>query len=230
VPGSLYTQFTGALIKVLQEGVPGSGEVLTIRDIYQQLRKTAIEKGCPAPELRAHNDHGLALARNAAYSPPWPPSAQLADDQGQIVAPALSVLTEVLSHVEDTQERALLFAHLALGIPLSSMEGETGISQQDLADHIDAALGALRADPDVLDALSGISRTGQEERYHAMIIRLGLQDRFCAYCEKLMIQPAIGRPSRLRDTIDKMLSLPVLHPQAMPMSANRAIISRRSAW
>ena len=37
-------------------------------------------------------------------------------------------------------------------------------------------------------------------------------------------------PSRLREPIDKMLSLPVLHPQAMPMSANRAIISRRSAW
>ena len=32
------------------------------------------------------------------------------------------------------------------------------------------------------------------------------------------------------DPIDKMLSLPMLHPQAMPMPANRAIISRRSAW
>ncbi len=40
----------------------------------------------------------------------------------------------------------------------------------------------------------------------------------------------LWRISRLRGPIDKMLSLPVLHPQAMPTSANRAIISRRSAW
>ena len=36
--------------------------------------------------------------------------------------------------------------------------------------------------------------------------------------------------SRLRNPIDKMLSLWMLHPQAMPRPANRAIISRRSAW
>ena len=30
--------------------------------------------------------------------------------------------------------------------------------------------------------------------------------------------------------IDKMLSLPESHPQTMPRSANRAIISRRGTW
>ena len=34
-------------------------------DIYQQLRKAATEEGFPVPELRVHNDRGLALARNA---------------------------------------------------------------------------------------------------------------------------------------------------------------------
>jgi hypothetical protein len=68
--GSQYTAFTGALIKVLQEGIPDGGEVLSISDIYEQLRDTAIEQGFPVPELRAHNDQGLALARNPAYALP----------------------------------------------------------------------------------------------------------------------------------------------------------------
>jgi Caspase domain len=90
--GSQYTQFTGALIKILQEGISGAGELLTIRDICEQLRVTSIEQGFPAPEWRVHNDQGLALTRNPAYaplpSPPKPPQqirtsiAQEAHDAG----------------------------------------------------------------------------------------------------------------------------------------------------
>lgn len=67
---SQYTAFTGALIETLQQGIHDGGELLTIRDIFGRLRQTAIEQGFPAPELRAHNDGGLALAYNPAYIPP----------------------------------------------------------------------------------------------------------------------------------------------------------------
>jgi hypothetical protein len=66
--GSRYTQFTGALIETLEEGIPGGRELLTVSDIFNQIRRKALEQGFPAPEWRAHNDQGLALARNPAYT------------------------------------------------------------------------------------------------------------------------------------------------------------------
>ena len=106
------------------------------------------------------------------------------------------LLTEVFSRIPDGQDRALFLAHIGLGISLASLEQQTGISRQDLKRRIDATLAALRQDADLLDALSGIHRAGRAEHFKAMIIRLGLQDWFCAYCSQFMIQPSTGRPRK----------------------------------
>ncbi|MEU8632621.1 caspase family protein [Amycolatopsis sp. NPDC048633] len=70
---SSYTQFTGSLIEVLREGIPGLGELLTVDDIYQQLFRRASEQEFPLPQRRMSNANGigLALARNLAYQPQW---------------------------------------------------------------------------------------------------------------------------------------------------------------
>ena len=107
-----------------------------------------------------------------------------------------SLLTEVLSRIEDKHDRALLIAHIALGISLASMEEQLGASREDLGVRVNAILAALRQDTELLDTLSGIRRAGRDEHFQPMIIRLGLEGWFCAYCMEFMIQPATGRPRK----------------------------------
>jgi hypothetical protein len=107
-----------------------------------------------------------------------------------------SLLTEVSSRITDEEDRKLFFAHVALGISLANLERQVETSRKELAARIDATLSTLRQDTELLDVLSGIRRAGRDEHFQAMIIRLGLQDWFCAYCMEFMIQPATGRPRK----------------------------------
>jgi hypothetical protein len=107
-----------------------------------------------------------------------------------------SVLAEVFSRIHDEQDRVLLLVHVALGISLASLERQVSISREELATRIDATLAALRQDTELLDTLRGIHRAGRDEHFQAIIIRLGLQDWFCAECMQFMIQPATGRPRK----------------------------------
>jgi hypothetical protein len=107
-----------------------------------------------------------------------------------------SLLTEVLSRIPDKQDRAFLLAHVALGISLASLESQVERTREELASRIDETLAALRQDVELLNILSGIRRAGRSEHFQAMIIRLGLQDWFCAYCGEFMIQPGTGRPRK----------------------------------
>jgi hypothetical protein len=107
-----------------------------------------------------------------------------------------SLLTEVFSRIPDQEDRALLLAHVALGVSLTSLERQLEVSREDLAARIDSTLEVLRADAELADVLSGIRRAGRMEHDRALIIRLGLQDWFCAYCMQFMIQPTTGRPRR----------------------------------
>jgi hypothetical protein len=107
-----------------------------------------------------------------------------------------SLLTEVSSRIAEEQDRRVFLAHVALGISLASLERQIGTSREELAARIDATLASLRQDAELLDTLSGIRRAGRDEHFLAMIIRLGLQDWFCAYCAQFMIQPGTGRPRK----------------------------------
>jgi hypothetical protein len=107
-----------------------------------------------------------------------------------------SLLTEVLSRVPDTRDRALLLAHIALGVSLVSLERQLQASRLELAARIDAILVTLRADTDLRESLSGIHRAGRDEHFLALVTHLGLQDWFCAYCFEFMIQPVTGRPRK----------------------------------
>jgi hypothetical protein len=102
----------------------------------------------------------------------------------------------VFSRIPDREDRALLLAHVALGVSIASLERQLETSRDVIAARIDAVLTALRADAELTDKLSGIRRAGRDEHFQAMIIRLGLQDWFCAYCTQFMIQPATGRPRK----------------------------------
>jgi hypothetical protein len=73
VPGEEHTAFTGRLIQLLRDGVPGGPEVLTIDDLYRQLSSTMRAAGLSEPQRRATNTAGmLPIAKNHAFvaSPP----------------------------------------------------------------------------------------------------------------------------------------------------------------
>lgn len=67
--GEEHTAFTGRLLRLLHDGMPGGPELLTIDDIYHRLRAQMKAEGLPQPHSRGtDNANMLALARNRAYA------------------------------------------------------------------------------------------------------------------------------------------------------------------
>jgi hypothetical protein len=63
--GDTYTAFTGSLIDVLRDGVAEGPEALSLRDVFEVLRRRLVARDFPPPTLSAHNDTDrVALARN----------------------------------------------------------------------------------------------------------------------------------------------------------------------
>ncbi|MFF5084832.1 caspase domain-containing protein [Actinoplanes sp. NPDC000266] len=63
-PGEKFTAFTGELLRVLGEGVPGAGRLLSLRDIYTALVRSLRARGMPRPQHL-----GTGLADHVALGP-----------------------------------------------------------------------------------------------------------------------------------------------------------------
>ena len=67
-PRETYTAFTGALIAIMRNGIPGGPEFLTLGAINGQLLYALASRGLPRPQLSVTGTAAqLALARNPAY-------------------------------------------------------------------------------------------------------------------------------------------------------------------
>jgi len=67
-PGELFTAFTGELLDLLQQGLPGGDAFLDLDTIYRQILKLLKAKARPLPQKRDRNTAGkLALVRNRAH-------------------------------------------------------------------------------------------------------------------------------------------------------------------
>ena len=78
IPGEDHTAFTGRLLRLLHEGIPGGPELLTVDDLYWQLVARMQAEGLPHPQRRGTDLTGsLALARNRAYTATQPFSPEL---------------------------------------------------------------------------------------------------------------------------------------------------------
>src|SRR4249919_1512139 len=67
-PRETYTAFTGALIAIMRNGIPGGPEFLTLGTIYGPLLYALASRGLPRPQQSGTGTAGqLALARNPAY-------------------------------------------------------------------------------------------------------------------------------------------------------------------
>ena len=70
-PRETYTSFTGALITIMRNGIPGGPEFLTLGTIYGQLLYALGSRGLPRPEQAGTGTAGQpALARNPAHRRP----------------------------------------------------------------------------------------------------------------------------------------------------------------
>ncbi|MEV4276895.1 AAA family ATPase [Actinoplanes xinjiangensis] len=66
--GARHTAFTGALIRLLHDGDPAAGPVLTWDAVRRHLTVMAATRGLPEPRCRADGEQGqLVLAANPAY-------------------------------------------------------------------------------------------------------------------------------------------------------------------
>ncbi|MES4900902.1 MULTISPECIES: ABC transporter substrate-binding protein [unclassified Streptomyces] len=81
-PGEPHTAFTGELLRLLNEGVPGGPRSLDLGTLYGQVYAAMGAKGRPLPHKRDRGGmaSGIALARNTApampvFGPPAPPYA-----------------------------------------------------------------------------------------------------------------------------------------------------------
>jgi putative transcriptional regulator len=66
-PGETYSAFTGELISLLGNGLPGGPRLLDVKTIWETLIERLAAKGYPRPEVRARNSgDDIPLVRNAA--------------------------------------------------------------------------------------------------------------------------------------------------------------------
>jgi hypothetical protein len=107
-----------------------------------------------------------------------------------------ALLVSVLSSIKDKRERALLFAHVGLDLPLSALARTLELDRRTLTETVAAVLERLRSDEELIARLGDVRRAGRAEHYLMLAERLDLQDWFCANCRKFMAQPALGRPRR----------------------------------
>jgi hypothetical protein len=69
--GRQFTAFTGELLRILVDGVPGGPEFLTLDLIYEELHRGLVRAGLPEPHVgREQNIHRLGIARNTAVTGP----------------------------------------------------------------------------------------------------------------------------------------------------------------
>ncbi len=63
--GGEFTAFTGALLRVMRNGIDGGGPFLTVDSVWEQVRTTLAAARLPLPELRNRNAGGrMPLIRN----------------------------------------------------------------------------------------------------------------------------------------------------------------------
>ncbi|WP_052768620.1 caspase, EACC1-associated type [Streptomyces humi] len=74
LPGEEHTAFSGRLIRLLRDGIPGGPELLTVEDLYRRLRAVMAAEGLPTPLNRsAGTAHSVALGTNRAFAATAPP-------------------------------------------------------------------------------------------------------------------------------------------------------------
>jgi hypothetical protein len=171
-PGEEFTAFTGALVRLLTDGIPHGPEMLSTEDIYWRLRDELGAAGYPIPVQRSGDrGHHIVLARNRAVS--------RTADGGVPAAPVESVAgatwlgpADLLARLAELRER---------GEPRTAEMLLTAIGAQRVAQEIvgivDALTGSgLDADSDRVLAAAVRRPAGQVARLFDALVQLERAD------------------------------------------------------
>ncbi len=129
--GGWYTAYTGALIEVLESGIPGEQEWLTASTVHEHVSELLASSGHPAPQISSRNlAQSIILSRNLAYQPlPDTANAQ-ANGDAMLRFQKLSPKDMVETLAEQLRE-----LRTQAGSPtLRSLVRGTGLSQRVIAE------------------------------------------------------------------------------------------------
>lgn len=187
-----HTAFTGALLDILRDGLPGAGELITLDLLYRHLRQLLRQRGMPAPRCVSEKTTAhLALARNAALA--GQPSRPTNAARHTARRTTLGRAVDELAAAEDLALRArALAADRILGPRLGSFVAEAAALRSALgaAGHLSDAdatalhgrvAAAARRAVDAREFADGLIQRRDELRgrvtaYDALAVRLGVAE------------------------------------------------------
>jgi putative AlgH/UPF0301 family transcriptional regulator len=138
-PEEPYTAFTGALIKVLREGVPGGADPLELNTIYEEVVRIQRAGGRPVPELRARNGgERIPIVSNA-----WVGAPHVLPGQRPTPAPS-SYAGRIFVGQSDTADPEIVDATLCVLVHTAA-DGAIGIRLDQPSDRSPAELIGERA-------------------------------------------------------------------------------------
>lgn len=175
--GQRHTLFTGELLRLLREGIPGGPALLTLDALYRELRATLRRRNQPVPSCSASASAAhLALAPNPAAG------AGTVGEDGA----ALEVALVALAAAEEAAARAYAMAVDRIAeVGLPPPAGRVAALRARLREGADPAslsaevAGALSAATAAREAAQGLVERREELRgrlriYLAMAVRLGV--------------------------------------------------------
>ncbi|MCQ4206820.1 caspase family protein [Streptomyces longispororuber] len=133
--GERHTAFTGELLGILRDGIPGGPELIDLETLYRALDERLRAKNRPLPQRSQENGVGrLAVARNRARAAPSALAGPVlaADVQAAMVATGLNLAR--LLRTEGTIKDALPVLRLALEEQSTEGPGELLAVQLELSE------------------------------------------------------------------------------------------------
>jgi hypothetical protein len=191
--GAQFTAFTGELLDVLREGIPGSGPLLTLGDIFPVLTRGLLSRNMPRPHRLGTGltDH-IALGRNAAYRPEVRRPGSRSQPPEQRRSRATS--THPAAAAEPDQMAVTQFHRAMLDVYRRARK-EAGYNATYFLKMVEE-VGGLEAARRLLRAgsvSSGFSALWEKGRLDLAVEAVVLQDRFAGLFDEEVLETARDR-------------------------------------
>jgi hypothetical protein len=105
---------------------------------------------------------------------------------------SVSLFGELVARIDDKTDQVLLLARVGLEYSERNLSQALNMEKSAVDLRIQEIIAALRSDQALAAKLEDVRRAGRPENYLALALQLGLQDWFCSWCEKLMVQSERG--------------------------------------
>ncbi|MFE6913469.1 caspase, EACC1-associated type [Streptomyces rubiginosohelvolus] len=116
VPGEKYTAFTGVLIDILRQGVPGAGPFLAMETVFDAARRRLASRSHPLPQQSIRNTAGrICIARNRAPAGEQPEPPPQSPPPGEVTNGPETAQVRIYSATGDVLGSGLLLSDDIVG-------------------------------------------------------------------------------------------------------------------